>query len=29
MKNKIVLQFLKLAVFQGWQGFDLNREKTA
>ena len=28
MKNKIILQFLKQAVFQGWQGFDLNREKT-
>ena len=29
MKNKIILQFLKQAVFQDWQGFDLNREKTA
>ena len=29
MKNKIILQFLKQAVFQGWQGFVLNREKTA
>ena len=29
MKNKIILQFLKQAVFQGWQGIDLNREKTA
>ena len=29
MKNKIILQFLKQVVFQGLQGFDLNREKTA
>ena len=28
MKNKIILQFLKQAVFQGWQGFDLNKEKN-